>query len=516
MPATTSAPVPSPSLRGLLGRRELDLAPAATIDDAALDAPVRWVHSSDLADPTPFLTEDVVLLTTGTQFAASDDDGADAEAEAYVRRLRARGVRGLGFGTEVVREGIPEPLRAACERGGIPLFVVPYRTPFIAVARAAAEAIAAQAYARRSWALDAQRALARAALRDDGFDATLAELARQLHAWVGLYDAAGELTHEHAATSGAPAGVDAHPGLRSGIDTEAAALLRRTGGTGASVRVLGTPVALQTLGAGGRRGVLAVAGADLDQDARSVITAVVATTGLALEQRRLTAGAWSRLRAALVDLLVAGRTDLVRAVAVDAWGAFPAPPYTVALADAAAPTGAREVLDHHAAAGRLFYGRDADGVLLVCAASDRSVLDEIAARLGWRLGAAAAAGDEVLLAARDRARLARDRGRSGVVTDVDDTPGDLLDDIATPEARVRAGAELAALRTHDSRHGTALEATLVAWLDHDGSNEAAARALGVHRHTVRARLALAQRLLGRDLATFADRAAVYTALRLAP
>ena len=56
----------------------------------------------------------------------------------------------------------------------MPLFEVPYRTPFIAVARANAEAIAAQAYARRSWALAAQRAIALAALRPDGLGATVA------------------------------------------------------------------------------------------------------------------------------------------------------------------------------------------------------------------------------------------------------------------------------------------------------------------------------------------------------
>ncbi len=140
----------------------------------ALDRSVRWVHSTDLADPTPFLSEGLVLLTTGTQFQESPDD--DATYRAYVRRLAGRGVVGLGFGTEVVRDGIPPALAEACRDERMPLFEVPYRTPFIAVARANAEAIAAQAYARRSWALAAQRAIALAALRPDGLGATVAEL----------------------------------------------------------------------------------------------------------------------------------------------------------------------------------------------------------------------------------------------------------------------------------------------------------------------------------------------------
>ena len=181
----------APSLRTLLARPELALRlaiPAEHLNSAALDAPIRWVHGTDLLDPTPFLSDGVALLTTGTQFGA---DAGDDVYRAYVHRLHSRGVLGLGFGTEVARAGIPAPLVEACQDQAIPLFEVPYRTPFIAVARAHAEAMAAEAYARRSWALSAQRALALAALRPDGLDATIAELARQMDAWVGLYDASG-------------------------------------------------------------------------------------------------------------------------------------------------------------------------------------------------------------------------------------------------------------------------------------------------------------------------------------
>ena len=50
-----------------------------------------WAHSSDLADPTPFLDAGHVLLTTGTQFG--DDAEADdlAAFDAYVARLRETG-----------------------------------------------------------------------------------------------------------------------------------------------------------------------------------------------------------------------------------------------------------------------------------------------------------------------------------------------------------------------------------------------------------------------------------------
>ena len=130
-----------PTLRSLLRNPELRLTLATAEEDlpaGALDRPLRWVHSSDLSDPTPFLAEDLALLTTGTQFAQR----GPARQFEYVARLAGRGVVGLGFGRDVALPEIPAPLRQACADAGMPLFEVPYGTPFIAIARAHAESIA--------------------------------------------------------------------------------------------------------------------------------------------------------------------------------------------------------------------------------------------------------------------------------------------------------------------------------------------------------------------------------------
>ncbi|MDQ1084953.1 PucR family transcriptional regulator ligand-binding domain-containing protein [Microbacterium sp. SORGH_AS_0344] len=325
MVADTVAP---PSLRALLARRDLHLRLVNAEDDLApgsIDRPVRWVHSSDLADPTPFLSEGLVLLTTGTQFA----DAAPGDYEAYVGRLLARGVRALGFGTEVVRDGIPSGLTDACRAGGMPLFEVPYRTPFIAVARAGAEAIAADAYARRSWSLAAQRAVSLAALRPDGLSATLAELSRQLDCWVGLFDAAGALRDAHPSAALSPAATAA-------VSAEVTTLLRRGTRAAGAVHVGDTPVTVQTLGRGGHlRGALAVAANDLDHEARSVVTAVVAMAGLALEQQDGLGRAIGTFRAGLVQSLTGDDPSLARRAARDLLGPLPPAPVVVALTPAA-------------------------------------------------------------------------------------------------------------------------------------------------------------------------------------
>ncbi len=249
-----------PTVQTLLDRADLALGlltPADALAPGALETPVVWAHTSDLPDPTPFLDAGHVLLTTGTQFgdasggadapAATSDD--DAFADAYVRRLREAGVAALGFGTEVIRAGTPDALVAACTAQGLPLFEVPYRVPFIAIARLVADLLAEDAYARQAWALAAQRAISLAALRPDGLSATLTELSHRLGTWVGLIDATGSLDRE------APLGGLGQPALGEVVG-EARSMLRR--GQRASRTLLaaestGTPqhLTLQTLGGGG-------------------------------------------------------------------------------------------------------------------------------------------------------------------------------------------------------------------------------------------------------------------------
>ncbi|WP_438354088.1 PucR family transcriptional regulator [Microbacterium sp. CJ88] len=508
----------TPTLRALLARTDLHLRLEVEVDPTALDRPVRWVHSSDLADPTPFLSDGQVLLTTGTQFAggpggtaATGRGGTDAALVAdYVQRLVARGVAGLGFGTEVVRDGIPPELTAACRDAGLPLFEVPYRTPFIAVARANAEAIAAEAYARRSWALAAQRAIALAALRPDGLGATLAELARQLGTWVGLFDAAGELMREH------PAGELDEASVAS-LHDEVGTVLRRGARAGSALRIGERPFTLQTLGRGGHlRGVIAIAAGELDQEGRGVVTAVIAMAGLAFEQQQGLSRARGALRAGLLQSLLAGDPGLARRIARDLWGPLPAAPVVVAVTDAASARGEAlaELLELRAEEqrGSLFFGRADDGLVLVVPADDRHVLQEAAARFDARIGVSAPTGYDGVAAALDQARVARDRGRAAITSFTEVAASGVLSALG-PEAAPLAAAELAPLTEHDAREGTHLVQTLRTWLDEDCSAESTARALGVHRHTVRARLTLSERLLARELGSFATRAELWAALR---
>ena len=129
----------------LLRDYQLGLVAVAGVDEHTGSRTVQWVHSSDLADPTPFLTPRTVLLTTGAQFKGTL---SRPTAEAYVDRLLAAGTTALGVGVGIRWDRIPPTLVEACERLGLPLIRVPYDTPFIAITRAASRLIEAAVHAQ--------------------------------------------------------------------------------------------------------------------------------------------------------------------------------------------------------------------------------------------------------------------------------------------------------------------------------------------------------------------------------
>lgn len=90
--------------------------------------PVRWVHISELDDPTPWLRGGELLLTTGLPLRAGP--------AAYVERLAEAGLTGMGLGLGFGYDAAPDEAVAAADRLGFPLFEIPYQVPFIALTEA--------------------------------------------------------------------------------------------------------------------------------------------------------------------------------------------------------------------------------------------------------------------------------------------------------------------------------------------------------------------------------------------
>jgi purine catabolism regulator len=93
----------------------------------AADTHVRWVHSTELPDPTPWLKGGELLLTTGIQL-----DRAKVQRE-LIERLADHQIAGLGFGTGFAHKRLPAALVDEARKREFPLFEVPYELPFIAI-----------------------------------------------------------------------------------------------------------------------------------------------------------------------------------------------------------------------------------------------------------------------------------------------------------------------------------------------------------------------------------------------
>ena len=140
--------------------RELDVR--LLTGEAAVDVPVRWVHISELLDPTPWLSGGELLLTTGMQL-----DTAERQRE-FVSRLADHQLAGLGFGIGFAHDEVPPALVQAAAEREFPVFEVPYEVPFIAVTEAAFTQLVNEQYAVLRRALAAHERLERVVLQSAG------------------------------------------------------------------------------------------------------------------------------------------------------------------------------------------------------------------------------------------------------------------------------------------------------------------------------------------------------------
>ncbi|MCZ4122540.1 PucR family transcriptional regulator [Streptomyces sp. H39-S7] len=521
------------TLASLVHHSALKLAVLAGGDH--LDATVRWVHTSELDDPGPYLEGGELLLTTGLKLDV-DDPGS---LRAYVRRLADAGVVGLGFGVGVGHDTVPSALVDAAAELDLPLLEVPRRTPFIAISKAVSAAVAADQYQAVTAGFEAQRDLTRAALAPDGTSALLGRLAHHLNGWAALYDASG------AVLAVAPDWAGRRAARLTGEidrlrDKPAPASAAVAGPAGTEDRV-----ELQSLGTARRaRGYLAVGTEErLDTPARYVVHAAVALLTLSLEQSRALQDTEQRLSAAVLRMLLTGESEHARTVAGRLYGdllagqvrllvvepaevpakaakaAKAAKPVQAAQPDRPAPRTGRPaaaldsvaLLSERAEAAGARSGEPVIAVregsrLVVLAAEDSAVLkactdfaetdDALAAGLSAavpvaELPAAHRQAERALAVALRRGRNLVEHGEVGA--------GSVLPLLGDDAVRAFAEGLLRPLREHDATSRGDLVASLQAWLARHGQWDAAASDLGVHRHTLRYRLRRVEEILGRSL-----------------
>jgi PucR family transcriptional regulator, purine catabolism regulatory protein len=177
------------TVRDLLG--ELDGLRLLAGQDA-IEVPVRWVHITELRDPTPWLSGGELLLTTGMQL-----DTPQRQRE-FIQRLASHRLAGLGFGTGFGHSEVPPALLETARECDFPVFEVPYETPFIAVTEAAFTRLVNEQYAVLRRALAAHERLERVVLSELGLEALAGTLATLIGAAVLICDARGRVLASHA------------------------------------------------------------------------------------------------------------------------------------------------------------------------------------------------------------------------------------------------------------------------------------------------------------------------------
>lgn len=477
--------------------------------DGDLDREVRWVHVTELADASPYLVGDELILTAGIW------RGRGTSALDFVRALETRSVAGLGYGLLDADEAVPPALVRACRQESVPLLVVPVTTPFVAISQWFVERLAAdrERDLRATLRLTADLL---AAAEDDSAPDALAAVARVLRRSTGhtiwIADAEGALL--------------AHAGAAPDLAARRRAVAAVADGTGVE------GWRLHPVGAGREPdAVIAVADDDDGDDlaARSRVDAARPVVGLVLARERAVRESERRLAGEVVSLVL-GRQVEAAAARMRSYGLDPDAPL---LALVCAVTDREHALDSSESwlrETRLdgVVALRGDELMLVV---DGRVLDarsavpaatDLARRVSAVSVGTGAVADDVtdlrrsLIQARQACELGRRRGGGAVVSHALTGSHSLL--LALQDQDVLDAFReslMAPLEEYDARHGASLVTTLREFLETGGRWQETADLLHVHVNTLRNRLERVESLTGRRLDVTPDRVDLWLALQAA-
>ena len=183
---------------------------------------IRWVHISELEDPTPFLSGGELLLTTGINLTSA------TRQRRFAKLLADHDAAGIGLGTGFDHDGLPEALVEEAEARGLALFEIPYETPFIALTERAFTKLVNEQFDVLERGIEVHAKLERLVLAELGLPEVMRAIAESVSGAALLLDERG---HELAR----------HPQER-GISADAVASLRdevaaRSGGSRQSLFV---------------------------------------------------------------------------------------------------------------------------------------------------------------------------------------------------------------------------------------------------------------------------------------
>jgi hypothetical protein len=495
---------------------------------------LRWVEPSELEDPTPYLLDGEFILTAGLPFLG--EGGSPGMVDAYVQRLVGAGVGALGFGLEPYFDAVPEALVTACRRRNLTLVEFPNTVPFAAIGLAFSQLLESDNARVFRQLADTNRQLMRAVLSARPEHELLAALAQRVPVWALLVGADGRVRARSAAAAGAGAGAGVHsPPAAVELSALQPLLKRLLEGSGPRVEMesLGEPRPSLVFGHPLRStrdanlGALILgSGGPLTPAQNSVVSSVVGLLELLVRQRTSGSLAPSQLATALLlhpDSASSGGTKHVNALkdllaqSVSSTRSAPLRVVQGVKADPGGPgdSPVRELLQWR----RMFDTKLVEITDYGFAAITRLKVDETllteAEALGWRLVIGDATEFQELASAYRRVTSLRARvqatGRSARVDEVTWSVAGLLG----REAGTMLAARLLepVLSQEDPERRAAQLTVLRTWLGENGSWDATAKALGLHRNSVRRQVNALAELLDTDLNQAQVRAELWFALQ---
>jgi PucR family transcriptional regulator, purine catabolism regulatory protein len=535
--------------------RDLDVRLLA--GDARMEAPVRWVHISELEDPTAWMSGGELLLTTGLQL------DTPKRQRAFVARLADHQLAGLGFGTGFAHDAVPAAIVKAARERDLPLFEVPYEVPFIAVTERAFSRLVNEQYAVLRRAIAAHERLERIVLSERGLDALVGALATMIGGSMLVFDARGGLLvqrtfrHELGEAALGELAHELRDRARDGERQSFAPAAAELAGRALALPVAsggGIPVAPRAEGAPAAAPLQAWLVATKDEGGfseldRLTLHQAVTIVALELLRRRVAEDTERRLAGDVLTSIVSGELagpELVRRLEpfglAERVGAIVlAPPRPGGAAVAAAEVALVNALRAEAADG---LAARSDG--LACAlvpGLDEDDLFALAERVAvhaartldapLRLGVSRAVPGANARHAFHEARcalearvLAEPTGEGvangagpvaqarAVATYRDLGSFQLLLSLQDDDAlRLFCDSILSPIEQGEGAYGGELMRSLEAFIEENGQWERAARRLYCHRHTLRYRMRRVEELTGRSLSSARDRIEFWLALR---
>jgi purine catabolism regulator len=521
--------------------------------ETSVDLPVRWVHISELEDPTPWLSGGELLLSTGMLLETEN------QQREFVLRLADHELAGLGFGTGFKHEQVPPAVLEAAADRDFPVFEVPYDLPFIAVTEAAFAKLVNEQYAVLRRALAAHERLERIVLSERGLEALASTLSTLIGAAILVFDARGEPLVERAFRRAIePERVAALrqevyerarrrearaflPSLGDQADRGLALPVASDGGGAEQVRSAGERVPEAWL-------VAIKDGGPLSDFDRLTLHQAVTIVALELLRRRVAGDTERRLAGDVLAAIVEGElsgTELSRRL--EPFGLADRVAALVLPRPAAGrdPSGRFEdalamALREEAASGLVASSGPVTCALVPGMADDElfAFAEQVARRLGPLLGSGVELGVgrampasgarrsfhearcavEALALGMSAEENGNGNGASAVAPRVatyrDLGSFQLLLSLQDDEAlKLFCDSILGPIEASEGHYGGELMRSLEAFIEENGQWERAARRLYCHRHTLRYRIKRVEELTGRNLHSARDRIEFWLALR---